>query len=426
MSEVAEAPEVLDHAEVKDGKPIVAYSRTEVALADLTARYKGATFDLTTTKGDKAARAARHELVTLRTALEKKRKEFKAPALEFGRLIDAEAKRIEAQVLALEGPIDAQIKADEERREREAEAKRQAEAARVQKHRDAIAAIRAYIGFAKGLPAARIQLGIDRLEPMLVAEPEEFAPEYEAAKAETLATLRTMHAEAAAREAEAARLEAQRAEQARIAAEQAAEAKRIADEKAELARQRAELEAQQAAIAAAAEDATGARLQAAAASQFEANQQAIAWAQQKAVNAAPGESGWGSVRNFSPSPHALQQGFPCDTAPFASTLTKAIQSAQTERASSAAWLKQANECFAEVAHQSENYEPGLKGWRLDGDGALSVVIGPDIEDLCHALLDHIAKAWGNRFPTQPHMAPAWWADLRAKSDALKALLDDEA
>lgn len=69
-------------------------------------------WDVSTTKGDREARAARKELVTLRTSLEAKRKELKAPALERAKLIDTEAKRIEAEIRSLEDPIDALIVAD--------------------------------------------------------------------------------------------------------------------------------------------------------------------------------------------------------------------------------------------------------------------------------------------------------------------------
>lgn len=62
---------------------------------------------------------------TLRTSLEAKRKELKAPALERSRLIDSEAKRIESEIRSLEDPIDALITAEEQRRERE-RAERQA------------------------------------------------------------------------------------------------------------------------------------------------------------------------------------------------------------------------------------------------------------------------------------------------------------
>ena len=85
------ADEVVDRAEISNGNVLVAYSRTEAAIAELKARYSDVRFDLTTTAGDRAARAARLELVRLRTSLDSKRKDFKAPALEFGRRIDSEA-----------------------------------------------------------------------------------------------------------------------------------------------------------------------------------------------------------------------------------------------------------------------------------------------------------------------------------------------
>ena len=88
---------------------IAEYSPTAAALADLRARYQNVVWDVTTTKGDKEARAARRELVTLRTTLEAKRKELKAPALERTRLIDAEAKSIEAQIRALEEDLGAEL-----------------------------------------------------------------------------------------------------------------------------------------------------------------------------------------------------------------------------------------------------------------------------------------------------------------------------
>ena len=95
---------------------IAEYSVTTAALAELRQRFGNVAFDLTTTKGDKEARAARLELVRLRTSLEAKRKELKAPALERSRLIDAEAKRITAAIDELEAPIDEQITAVERQR----------------------------------------------------------------------------------------------------------------------------------------------------------------------------------------------------------------------------------------------------------------------------------------------------------------------
>ena len=129
--EMLEDAEVLDRAEISGTTVLVRYSKTEAALAELRTKYEGIAFDLTTTKGDKEARTARKELVTLRTSLEAKREELKAPALEFGKKIDGEAKRITAEIVALENEIDLQIKADEQRRADEKAEKERIEAERV-------------------------------------------------------------------------------------------------------------------------------------------------------------------------------------------------------------------------------------------------------------------------------------------------------
>ena len=110
---------------------IIEYTQTEAALSLLTERYRGATYDVTTQDGLIAAKKGRAELRSYRTALEAKRVEIKAPALERCRAIDAEAKRITAVLLALEDPIDAQIKSEEERKAAEKEVQEKAEAERV-------------------------------------------------------------------------------------------------------------------------------------------------------------------------------------------------------------------------------------------------------------------------------------------------------
>jgi hypothetical protein len=235
------ADEVVDRAEISNGNVLVAYSRTEAAIAELKARYSGARFDLTTTAGDRAARAARLELVRLRTSLDAKRKDFKAPALEFGRRIDSEAKRLEGEILALETPIDEQIKAEESRRAAEKAERDRIEAARVAEHMACINEIRAAATGHGAASSASLAAAIEAVAALDVSAEryEEFAPQAVAAQAQTLATLTAMHAGAVEREAEAARLAAERAELARVAAEQAAERKRLADEAAAAAAARA-------------------------------------------------------------------------------------------------------------------------------------------------------------------------------------------
>ena len=247
---MTDTTELIDKAEVRDGKAIVAYSRTEHALALLREKYKGAKYDLTTTAGDKQARAARMELRTLRTDLEKKRAELKAPALLFGKTIDSEAARLTAEIQALETPIDAQIKADEKRREDERIAKEQAEAARRKVHTDGIAKIAGYVSLATDLPAERIAAGIAYLEALDLAGFEEFVTEATETRARAVSALQALHVKAVSREAEAARLEAERVEQARIAAEQAETARKLKEQQDELDRQRAEVQQREERIAA--------------------------------------------------------------------------------------------------------------------------------------------------------------------------------
>ena len=96
---------------------IAEYSPTAAAMAELRQKYENAVFEVSTTNGMAEAIAARRAIREPRIALEKLRKELKAPALERSRLIDAEAKELTQQLEALEGPIDAQIKAEEQRKD---------------------------------------------------------------------------------------------------------------------------------------------------------------------------------------------------------------------------------------------------------------------------------------------------------------------
>mgnify|MGYP003553189145 FL=1 len=247
MIEMIEPVDLQDRAEIHGTTVLVEYNKTEAGLAALREDLKGKTYDLATTKGNEAARADRLRCVTLRTTLEKTRKAFKAPALAYGKKIDAEAERITAEIEALEKPIDAQIRADEARREAEKEAKRQAEAARVQAHEANIARIHAFLPACNGKDSTRITRGMELLGEF---EPdgtwEEFEDRGKQAKAETLAAMKVIYDRTKAAEDAAAALEAQRLEQERVAAE-------LAKQQDEINRQRAELERQQRAIIEAAE-----------------------------------------------------------------------------------------------------------------------------------------------------------------------------
>ena len=110
---------------MNDPFKIAEYNETAAAIAVLREKYC-TVFDVTTTKGMEEAKKARAEVKGYRVALEKVRKEIKAPALERSRLIDEEAKRITAELQAIEEPIDQAIKAEEQRKEDEKAAKARA------------------------------------------------------------------------------------------------------------------------------------------------------------------------------------------------------------------------------------------------------------------------------------------------------------
>lgn len=240
---------------------IAEYSATEAALAALREKYATAVFDVSTSKGMKEAREARGELRGYRTSLEKMRQELKAPLLARSRLLDSEAKRITAELLKLEEPIDTVIKAEEERKAAEKAAAEEAERQRIARIQEQISQIRAVVVACAGKPAAQIEQARATLacREITLEEFAEFTGEALQAQTQSLDKLTEMRAAAADHEAEQARIQAERAELEKLRAEQAererqakAEQDRIAAEQAaqqaELDRQRRAFEAQQAAV----------------------------------------------------------------------------------------------------------------------------------------------------------------------------------
>jgi colicin import membrane protein len=231
---------------------IAEYSQTAAALGELRQRYENVVFPVKTTAGMKDAIAARKELRDIRVGLEKMRKEIKAPALLRCQLIDSEAKTITAQLVALEDPIDGQIKAEEARKEREKQERERIERERVERIQAKITGIRSLPMAMTGQPAAEIAAEIEALEGFAPgAEFAEFVGAADAAKASALDALRAMHERQVAQEAEAARLAAERAELERLRAEAAErqrqeEARLAAERKAQEDKLRAEREAAQA------------------------------------------------------------------------------------------------------------------------------------------------------------------------------------
>jgi colicin import membrane protein len=249
-------------------------------------------YDEKTTAGMKAAVEKRGSMRTVRVDIEKTRKEFKAPLLDAGKLLDTRAKEITAEIEVIEAIHDGRIKAEEARKEAEKKARADAEKKRLDGIHDKIADLRAQAVAMLGKPAtdiaaqreivAAVEVSIDSYgeltglaqlakddalaqldqlherqtaqeeqERKLEAERIEFQRQQdEAAERERLAAAERAETEArakAVREAEEARLKAERAQADadRLARQQAEDTER-ARIQADIDRQRRELEEQQA------------------------------------------------------------------------------------------------------------------------------------------------------------------------------------
>lgn len=218
------------------------FDKISRGIGELAQKYAGVVFDVTTATGLKEASTARAEIREPRYKIEHARKAAKAPLLALGKNIDQRAEFITTELMNLETPIDAQIKAEETRKEDERIA-----AARVIS--DRIAATRARIDAMKRTPldmmdasATDLQGEVDALTAVEITDEHfrDFLDEAGQVKAEVLAKLRSMIDAKKAAEAEAVRLKAEREELERRQAEDKA---RADAERAELAKARAEQDA---------------------------------------------------------------------------------------------------------------------------------------------------------------------------------------
>lgn len=196
------------------------YSDTALGLRALQEKHKNVIYDVTVPAQMKAAKEARKELVKLRTSLENKRKEIKAPALELCQRIDAEAKRLTSEIKSLEDPIDAQIIAEETRIEAERAAAALAEQARIDAHKENIQKLRDFPLSLQGKPSSVINSRIESFkqnwESVNGDAYEEFSREAQDAYGAALLSAYDLHARAKADEAERERVAAQEEENRRL------------------------------------------------------------------------------------------------------------------------------------------------------------------------------------------------------------------
>lgn len=117
----------------------VMYSIQDSEIARMRSEMGGLTAD--TREGYEEVRKSIATCRTTRTAIEKKRVELKADALEYGRAVDREARRLTGMIEEIEEPLKAEKARIDDAAERERRAKHEAE--RLAKEAEARAALAA-------------------------------------------------------------------------------------------------------------------------------------------------------------------------------------------------------------------------------------------------------------------------------------------
>lgn len=230
------------------------YSPVAAGLAELKRKYVGVVIEVGTPSSLAYAKAARAEIRAPRYECEKIRKELKAPALAHAKLIDSEAARITAELLAIETPWDDAIKAEEEHKAAEKAALEQAEKEQAEKIQARINAL-GFDVLLVGQSSADIAHAVDALEEVEISL-EVFgsrAGEAQQVKLATLESLAKLQESTYATEVQVSRVleqqrevervrQAQQADAECAAAAQAAQAAVIALERATFEREKQEFQ----------------------------------------------------------------------------------------------------------------------------------------------------------------------------------------
>lgn len=208
---------------------LVKYDITAAGIQELREKYSivpkvGCNADL------KQLKRSITEVRTIRTSIEKKRKELKADALEYGRKVDGEARRITEELLTIEKPMkDEQEAYEAQVRARKAE-KARIEAERVRIIQDKIEGVRLLPSQIIDQSSSEIEALIGGLVPSAKDSDfdfQEFDTQFDSALADTNAALTRLRDAALHRE----KVEAEAAERDRLAE---IERKELAAEKARL------------------------------------------------------------------------------------------------------------------------------------------------------------------------------------------------
>lgn len=121
---------------------VIEYSVTDAAIAELRNKFSGLVVPAGDKQAYKALTSAIAEVRTLRTDVEATRTALKEDALKYGRMVDAEAKRITALLVEIEQPLKDQKAAFDEAVEKARQERHLAEQKRIADIQWKITAIR--------------------------------------------------------------------------------------------------------------------------------------------------------------------------------------------------------------------------------------------------------------------------------------------
>lgn len=170
------------------------FKEAEATITTLAAKYANVAYAVTTPKGMKEAVAARADLRDNgRLFVTKAEARVKTEVNDLKRIMADEVTRLVAIVKPVEDSIDAQIKAEENRKAEEKAKRDREEATRIAAHRANIEKIKGYVSLAQGHPIEVIDHGAETLADMSFGpEWEEFAAEAAAARDAAVENLNKM------------------------------------------------------------------------------------------------------------------------------------------------------------------------------------------------------------------------------------------
>uniref|UniRef100_A0A6H2A684 Uncharacterized protein n=1 Tax=viral metagenome TaxID=1070528 RepID=A0A6H2A684_9ZZZZ len=226
----------------KEGLEVITYSVTGAALAEMKGKYYG--LKIVDAASYETVRVAIAECRTKRGDVESRRKELKAGALEYGRQVDGEAKRITGLIAEIEDPLkDEKQRIDDEKAQIKA-VKEQKEEERKDKIRTRISQMKDFVAEVAFVNSDAIKGAMDFLksQDITTEEYEEFTPEALRTRTETIEVLKKVLHERLNFEKEESQRKAEGERLAKERAEQEAKERALAEERHKIEEERAVLE----------------------------------------------------------------------------------------------------------------------------------------------------------------------------------------